>query len=312
VTACIVGMLVIAGLHKQPNESPGSEGGSKQYPRHTLDGVPKRPVAEVRRQKPPPANPEPKRDEWRQEKDLQAQLQMAEWAMYAALAAVFGVLVTAVGVWFVKQTLDATRAALGEAEKSSDAAVAMAKAMVGLESPLLRVAWPAITLFHLTPPEVTPERLTGEIKAPRFDRARLHRISLRNYGRTPAFVEAVSFGYAMCTALPTTPKYTQEIRAKPDSAIMPERNDETKISAFQAVTTFTIDATEHDCHSMIGGDTYLWVYFAVQYIDFAKTRREDRFCARWRPRETYRGYERTVEWSFSSDCDPPPAYVERR
>lgn len=55
-------------------------------------------------------------------KDLQAQQDMALWAFFAALAAFATVGVTGVGVWYVRHTLDATRAAVVEAAKASDAA----------------------------------------------------------------------------------------------------------------------------------------------------------------------------------------------
>jgi hypothetical protein len=67
----------------------------------------------------PPPHSEPKREEWRQEQDLQAQWEMAYWAKYAAIAGFFSALVTAVGIWFVRQTLDANRSAVVQASAAN-------------------------------------------------------------------------------------------------------------------------------------------------------------------------------------------------
>ena len=80
--------------------------------------------------KAPPRNPEPNRQEWREEIDLNAQLQMAEYALIAAIAAIIGVAVTTIGIVFVKQTLDATRAAVNVALKSNETMNQMGRAQV--------------------------------------------------------------------------------------------------------------------------------------------------------------------------------------
>lgn len=57
----------------------------------------------------PPANPEPERGEWRQERDLQAQRNMAKWTFWMFVVTTVGVVVTGTGVLLVRQTLEHTR-----------------------------------------------------------------------------------------------------------------------------------------------------------------------------------------------------------
>ena len=67
----------------------------------------------------PPRNQKPERDQWRSEQDLRAQWEMARFTLWAAFAAWAGVFVTIVGIFYVRQTLEANRAAVKEAEKAS-------------------------------------------------------------------------------------------------------------------------------------------------------------------------------------------------
>jgi hypothetical protein len=78
-------------------------------------------IATISGVKTPPPNVEPKRDEWRSERDLEAQWQMAQWAAISAIAALIGLVITGVGIIFVRQTLDATRAAVAESARAAEA-----------------------------------------------------------------------------------------------------------------------------------------------------------------------------------------------
>lgn len=53
----------------------------------------------------PPHNPHPDRAEWRDERDLQAQLDMAEWAMWMAIISAVSILITGIGIIYVARTL---------------------------------------------------------------------------------------------------------------------------------------------------------------------------------------------------------------
>jgi ribosomal protein L7/L12 len=60
--------------------------------------------------------------EQREELELIAQQEMSRWAFFTMLATFSGLFITGLGVWFVKHTLDATRAAVDEAIKATEAA----------------------------------------------------------------------------------------------------------------------------------------------------------------------------------------------
>jgi len=82
------------------------------------------PVAPVRPFQNPPPNPKPNRDEWRQENTLEAQVWQTHWAFLTTVAAFIGLLISGVGILLIKRTLDATWAAVREAEKATKAAEA--------------------------------------------------------------------------------------------------------------------------------------------------------------------------------------------
>ncbi|MDP3368651.1 MAG: hypothetical protein Q8M32_02245 [Brevundimonas sp.] len=68
------------------------------------------------------------REDQRAEYDLSAQNRMAEWALWMMIVAAVTTALTAVALWFIKGTLDATREAVREAKRGSNAAVTMAAA----------------------------------------------------------------------------------------------------------------------------------------------------------------------------------------
>ncbi|WP_374406270.1 hypothetical protein [Pelagerythrobacter sp.] len=55
--------------------------------------------------------------------NLQAQQDMVWWAMLMFFATIATVVITAIGVWFVKRTLDATLSAVEDTEKAANAAI---------------------------------------------------------------------------------------------------------------------------------------------------------------------------------------------
>jgi hypothetical protein len=125
VIACVALVALVLYAANKPNQVAHGYG-AKQSPakqsRDTLQGVPAAPIRPVAGDQAPPRKPNPNREEWRDEKDLEAQQEMARWAWWMMVASFASVLVTGVGVWFVKHTLDATRAAVKEAEKGTKAA----------------------------------------------------------------------------------------------------------------------------------------------------------------------------------------------
>ena len=86
---------------------------------------------------PPVANPNPERREWREEQDLEAQRQMAAWALGMLITAVFSV-ESAAGVVYVKRTLELNRKLLVEARNTTRAAEQAILVQMRIEQPLLR------------------------------------------------------------------------------------------------------------------------------------------------------------------------------
>lgn len=76
------------------------------------------------------ANPNFSRDEWRQEQDLKAQNDMADWAMIMAFFSGLGIVVTFAGVVYVAKTLDTSKAAVAAAVRNADEAKRIGEAQV--------------------------------------------------------------------------------------------------------------------------------------------------------------------------------------
>lgn len=70
------------------------------------------------------------RDEQRTQYDLQAQQQMALWAFALFISGVLGLGITGAGVYYVAQTLGATREAVGAANRTADEAKRIGEAQV--------------------------------------------------------------------------------------------------------------------------------------------------------------------------------------
>lgn len=64
------------------------------------------------------------REDQRAEYDLSAQQRMADWALLSMIAAVFTTALTAVALWFVKGTLEATQKAVEDTSTATDAMLA--------------------------------------------------------------------------------------------------------------------------------------------------------------------------------------------
>ena len=86
------------------------------------------------------------REEWRSERDLEAQQDMARWAMLMFFASAASVVVTIVGLLLIWRTLhhtrraaDYARAMVDETRVSSQSAALMANVMVGTEIPVIQV-----------------------------------------------------------------------------------------------------------------------------------------------------------------------------
>jgi hypothetical protein len=112
----VVALLAAASISTQYSHKGEREDSSAQQQlASTPRDVPRASIAPVGGIDPPPPEPKPKREEWRQESDLEAQWNMVWWAKVAAIVSGFGLAITGVGVVLVKQTLAANRAAVDAA-----------------------------------------------------------------------------------------------------------------------------------------------------------------------------------------------------
>lgn len=120
----LISALLMAGasLSNYQHQSQSTQKRSDEQLADAVQGVNSTRIAPIARGEVPRRQPNPDRNEWRQEEDLVAQQDMAKWAWWMMLASFMSIAVAAVGVWFVKQTLDATRAAVVEAKRGSEAA----------------------------------------------------------------------------------------------------------------------------------------------------------------------------------------------
>lgn len=117
----------------------------------------------------------------REDRSLIAQEEAAKWAMYSAIAAFLGVVVTSAGLYYIKGTLDNSRAALGEAVRAASAsqeAVGAAHAANVINSSALNLeqrAWLQLEIAPHRDLEVMGDTWYTEVL-----------FSVKNIGKTPA------------------------------------------------------------------------------------------------------------------------------
>lgn len=155
--------------HKSPYEHTES---AKSYARRTCVGLDRAAAFECISDAVEASN-----EVARAEQDLDAQQWMAFWAMLALGVSAITALVTGIGVWYVKQTLDATLVAVketGDATKAMNRQIDLAEEAHALENR----AWLFFDSWNVIPtrdgPVGEPVALTVETK-------------WRNSGQTPAF-----------------------------------------------------------------------------------------------------------------------------
>jgi hypothetical protein len=163
---------LVAGLQNHYNTAKCEDGGIDQHCTNTSKHVRDPSVTPIGGIKAPPPKPDPDRQEWRSEQDLQAQWDMAKWAFFSAIAAFMGFAATVVGIFYVRQTLEANRAAVDEARKG----IAVAQASVAVAK---RTAKRELRAYV----SVTPENFGG------FQPGSHAVVTwiVKNHGQTPAF-----------------------------------------------------------------------------------------------------------------------------
>ena len=123
-------LFVLAGLQNHSNNSKHADARAKQQDQYSAQQALQARVAPVIRNEAPVADPNPDREEWRKEQDLQAQKNMALWAFWMFIASALSVGVTAIGVVYVRRTLQANLAAVAAANRTADEAREVGQAQV--------------------------------------------------------------------------------------------------------------------------------------------------------------------------------------
>jgi hypothetical protein len=244
--------------------------------------------------KTPPRKPEAEtdRDEWREEQDLLAQWEQAYWAKIAAWIALLAAAITGVGVIFVKRTLDATRDAVVEAAKASEAGlIASEAAKLAAEASVAAER----ARFFIVIDDYNIDSVLYEIRkkgqaslvisivGPDTPPAVKYRF--RNYGKTPAIIKEISLGMILASD-PVDPVYSVQIQSFRENMIA--GGDATEAVEFSYRSPLDTDqATALDKM-----EARLWFFGRVDY--------DDVFGAS----HTHRFYFRTVMWEGNCILQP--------
>lgn len=174
----IVGLaaLLVLGwwLYERHEQRERSYQAAYQQYRGSKKVVPPGVVAEGQRSVP---DPKSYREEWRSERDLEAQREMANWTFYLMVISLGTLVIAAIGVVYVARTLKATRDAVDEAKATTAEASKQTNlafnTMVRLERPYLYVN--VETLLEPTPNGVPFVRCT-----------------FANHGKLPATIKSIN------------------------------------------------------------------------------------------------------------------------
>lgn len=236
--------------------------------------------------------------------DLEAQQDMAEWAFAMFAASLLGVLITGAATYYVAMTLNETRVMAGEAKRSSDAAITMAKIMTGIEVPIVQALWyrtEVIATRHAIEPDAS---FSGQVlqRPSMSSNYVVDTVHFRNFGKTIAIPTRVLTGFSLAKVLPPEPKFIQSVALSRGQIIQPEPQDD----PFRAEIGLNVTADQQELEAWAAGDVDLWVYLSVTYLDFLGQEHTKRFCARWAQRPRGMGI-----YYFDSDGDPPDEYTKQ-
>jgi hypothetical protein len=126
----------------------------------------------------------------REEHDLYAQRQMAQWAWAMVLVSAGTLLATCIGVVFVGLTL-------GEARKTTGAAIAAAEASVVMNK----------LMIEQNEPVVYAREIVGV-----GDKSQRYSVNIGNIGKSPAFINEYCVNVIRCETIPHTPPYASPTR----------------------------------------------------------------------------------------------------
>jgi len=104
-----------------------------------------------------------------------------------------------------------------------------------------------------------------------------HTISLGNHGRTPAIITETCFVTKLDHALAPNPRYPMHDVEEIEVSRIVENGHEFPISRSSTLS-------EENWNSVLKGETILWVYGYLDYLDFLKMKRRTGFCFAYMPR----------------------------
>jgi len=166
------------------------------------------------------------------------------------------VIVGAVQVRLFYWQLDLIRKSLGDAKKSADAAEVAAKAADLSARTAVSARLPnfAIELVRLNNPNFANDRIT-----------------FRNYGTTPATIVADCLVLKVASALDAKPRYPL--------GTVRDIGKDTVVSEGDAYEVWRAGSVSNEDLALVRkGDTLLWAYGYIEYLDFMKIRRREGFC----------------------------------
>ena len=201
-------------------------------------------------------NPKTKREEKRAETDLKAQTDMAFWAMWVFIAAAIQAVITAIGIYYVRNTLKATRDAVAETKAATAVtATAVSDARRNAERELR-------AYFAVVP---GPLRISDGLYV---------RLIQSNVGQTPARnVRLWAQAVIRPTDLPKNHKFPKLPRVGGTTVVHPNQ------SFFAQLTTVGTDKNSN-YSNIVNQDAKcrLYVFAEVTYEDYTGRERRARAC----------------------------------
>jgi hypothetical protein len=182
--------------------------------------------------------------------------------------------------------------------KTANAADLNARAVIGLELPILRAKLAELT--HLSEPMPEKGSYSGSSdNGPPGNHSAIGYIEFINYGRTPAFPVRFEGGWVVEENLPKTPVYFHSREISHATVIRPGED-------YVIDTGCGINLTDLDVVACANETAWLWFYGKLSYVDFMGAARDAKFC--WRYSNFNRDFG-SVSFGFASDGNPPAQYI---
>ncbi|WP_439892494.1 hypothetical protein ACS7SF_08350 [Ralstonia sp. 25C] len=217
----------------------------------------------------------------------------------SASAALLQLVLFAWQLRLMRRSLEDTHASADAARVAARAAELNARAAIGIELPVLRVRPPddIIQTDGLIDDDHAYGGTVNDGPLTQFSAIGL--LKVENHGRTPAFPNSISVGWQVAHELPETPNY--KLTARLNHSVVVKPDDEITFDQH-----YGIELTEQEIASCAAGTSWLWFYGELTYRDFLYEEHKHRFCWRHADRNPPDG---PAFFFFSSDGEPPPAYI---